>query len=309
MKINISKRTVKILLAFACLYFIWGSTYMAIKFAIDTMPPFLMASSRFLAAGLILFGISRVKSDEKIEYKHWKSAFITGGLLLLGGNGGVVYAELYLPSGITALLISAVPIWFVILNWLLPKGEKPTVRTIIGVLVGFSGMYYLIQPFNGETQDINLIGVGSLMLATFLWALGSVYSGKIDIPRSKLTAAGMQMIGGGVLLLLFSLVTGDFFKFDPAAVTTKSLVSLVYLFIFGSMVAYTAYIWLLDTVGSALTATYAYVNPVIAVFLGWIFAGEELNSRIILATLIIIASVAIISNPFRKSTKIIKDQN
>ncbi len=146
MKINISKRTVKILFAFACLYFIWGSTYMAIKFAIDSMPPFLMASSRFLAAGLILFGISRVKSDEKIEYKHWKSAFITGGLLLLGGNGGVVYAELYLPSGITALLISAVPIWFVILNWLLPKGEKPTVRTIIGVLVGFSGMYYLIHP-------------------------------------------------------------------------------------------------------------------------------------------------------------------
>lgn len=272
---------------------------MAIKFAIATLPPFLMAASRFTTAGFILYFFSRRSSDEKIVFRHWKSAFITGGLLLLGGNGGVVYAQQYVPSGVTALLISAVPIWFVILNWILPRGEKPTLRTILGVIVGFMGMYYLISPFEGGGENISFAGVGALMLATFLWAVGSVYSRKIDAPQSKFTAAAMQMIGGGVLLLLFSFITGDAFKFNPQGISGKSVGAFVYLFLFGSMISYTAYIWLLDTVGSAKTATYAYVNPIVAVFLGWLFAGEELNSRIIAATVIIISSVVIISNPMR----------
>lgn len=272
---------------------------MAIKFAIATLPPFLMAASRFTVAGYILYFVSRRKSKEKIEFRHWKSAFITGGLLLLGGNGGVVFAQQYVSSGVTALLISAVPIWFVILNWLLPKGEKPTLRTILGVIVGFFGIYYLISPFGNNGGNISLIGVIALMAATLLWAIGSVYSRQIDSPESKFTAAAMQMICGGTLLFIFSLITGDFFKFNPQAISEKSLLAFTYLFLFGSMISYTAYIWLLDTVGSAKTATYAYVNPVVAVFLGWIFAGEELNSRIILATVIIITSVVIISNPFR----------
>jgi len=262
-----------------------------------------MASARFLTAGTILFAIDRARSKEKIEPRHWKSAFITGGFLLLGGNGGVVYAEQYLPSGITALLIAAVPIWFAILNWLLPRGEKPGFRTVLGVVIGFAGMYYLISPFNGNASSLDLHGVASRTIATILWAVGSVYSSKIDVPASKLAAAGMQMIAGGFLLLAFSVLTGDIYRFNPDVVSLKSVLSFAYLFVFGSMVAYTAYIWLLDEVGSAKTATYAYVNPVVAVFLGWIFAGEELNSRILFATVIIIFSVVIISNPFRKLKK------
>ena len=285
----------KILAAFAAVYIIWGSTYLAIRLAVESIPPFFMAGSRFVLAGGGLYAWLRVRGAAKPTLSQWKSTTVVGAMLLLIGNGGVSWAEQFVPSGITALLIAITPLWFVVFDWW-NRGVKPTASTIGGLILGTIGIIVLIDPVELVGGDqVNLLGAFVLLVATISWAWGSLYSRHAEMPSFPLLATAMEMLSGGILLMIFSAVSGEMFRLDPAAMTTSSILSLFYLVVFGSLVAFTSYIWLLKTVHPALVSTYAYVNPVIAVFLGWLIAGEPLGGRILLAAAIIVAAVALIT--------------
>jgi drug/metabolite transporter (DMT)-like permease len=281
-------------------FFIWGSTYLAIRFAIESIPPLLMAGLRFLIAGGLLFFISRINNKEKIKLVHLRSAFIIGVLLLLGGNGGVVWAEQWVPSGITALLISTVPIWVAIISWIMPKGDTPSLKNVLGVILGFAGLFFLISPNNLLAGgNVNLTGAAVLVAGALSWAIGSIYTRHAIVPNSKLMTVALEMLGGGIALIIVSYFFGDWGRFHITLITTKSLFAISYLIIFGSMIAFTAYIWLLDAAGPAKATTYAYVNPVVAVILGWLMAGEELSAKMIFSAIVIIIAVAIIITDFK----------
>lgn len=285
----------KIVLAFLALYLIWGSTYLAIRFAIETLPPFLMAATRFLAAGGVVYGWTRWRGAPAPSLRHWRSAAVIGALLLFVGNGGVTWAEQTVPSGVTALLIGTVPLWIALLDWLWHSGTKPDGKMVAGIAVGFVGVVLLIGP--GELlggESISLPGVGALMAATIAWSAGSLYSRTAPLPASPLMSTALQMLCGGALLLLLGLSMGEAAAVHPERISLRSVLSVFYLMIFGSIIGFSAYVWLLRVVSPSRVATYAYVNPVIAVLLGWAFAGEELTGRMVAAAAVIIAGVVLI---------------
>jgi drug/metabolite transporter (DMT)-like permease len=289
----------KIISAFIIVYIIWGSTYLAIRYAIATIPPLLMAGMRFFIAGSILFVIARFNNKEKLKLVHFRSAIIIGLLLLLGGNGGVVWAEQWVPSGITALLISTVPVWVAIISWIMPNGENPSLKNIIGVILGFIGLFFLVSPHNLISGgNVNLKGAIVLILGALAWAAGSVYTKHAEVPKSKLTTVALEMFFGGLSLIIVSYFFGDWNRFHPSLVSKDSLIAFIYLIIFGSLVAFTSYIWLLGAAGPAKATTYAYVNPVVAVILGYFIASEELSLKMIFAAIIIITAVVIIITDF-----------
>lgn len=293
---------VLIILAFAAIYLIWGSTYLAIKLAIGTLPPFGMAATRFLIAGTILFTWacftdSKSEKRDRQSLANWRRAFIIGALLLLCGNGGVTWAERYIASGLAALLVATEPLWVVMLNWIL-ESRRPNARVIAGVLIGLAGVALLVSgEFNGSSASTTMRvgGAGAVFVASLAWAGGSVYSARHPMRTSAARASGMQMLAGGTLLLIVSLVTGELSNLRLSAASWLSLGALLYLIVFGSVVAFTAYSWLLKTVSTALASTYAYVNPVVAVGLGWLIASEPLTIRVLVAAVVIIASVVIIT--------------
>ena len=286
----------QIFAAFAAVYVLWGSTYLAIRFAIETLPPWLMASARFLVAGGILYAIARMRGAGRPTGANWAAAVFIGALLLLGGNGAVVWAETRVPSGLTALLVATVPIWMVLLDWFQPSGNRPTRSVVAGLILGFVGLGILIGP--GEILgrgQVDLLGAAALTLGSIAWAAGSVYSRRVRLPASPLLATGMEMLGGGGLLLLLSLVSGEAMTFSPSGVTGQSMMALLYLIVFGSLIGFTAYIWLLGHASAARVSTYAFVNPVVAVLLGWAMANEELTPRMIAAAAVIVGAVALIT--------------
>jgi drug/metabolite transporter (DMT)-like permease len=295
--------SLKIIFAFASVYLIWGSTYLAMRLAIETIPTFIMAASRFLIAGSILFIFARIKSPEKLLAVHWKSAFITGGFLLLGGNGAVVFAEQYIPSGLAAVLVATVPVWVVIISLVIRKGEKPALKTVTGVLIGFAGLVYLVNPFQLNGSNVYYLGIFALLLASLSWSFGTVYTKYAQFPKSKITATAMQMLAGGSLLLLLSLFLGQWSEISFAMISFKSSAALLYLILFGSIIGYSSYIWLIGEAGPARASTYAYVNPVVAVFLGWLIADELITLRIVISTIVIITGVAIINSGGGKKIK------
>lgn len=292
----------KVAIALAAVYLIWGSTYLAILFAIETLPPFLMASARFLFAGGLLYAWARWKGAPRPSLAHWRSAALIGMFLLLGGNGGVVWAEQRVESGLAALLVSTEPLWIVLLVWLLPGGHRPTMRVVTGLLLGFAGLVLLVNP-GSTTGGVDLLGAAVIVLAALSWAWGSLYGQRAKLPESPLLTTGIQMLCGGGLLFLASLVTGEPAGFDPAAVSLKSMLALGYLVVFGSLVAFTAYVWLLRAASPVLVSTYAYVNPVVAVFLGWALAGEPLTAGTLIAAAVILSGVALITSSQAKSLK------
>jgi drug/metabolite transporter (DMT)-like permease len=283
----------KIVAAFAAVYLIWGSTYLAIRFAIETIPPHLMASARFLVAGAILYAWARLRGAPRPTFRNWRAAAIIGGLLLLGGNGAVVWAETRVPSGITSLLVATVPIWMALIESLRAGGRRPAPAVIAGLLLGLGGLALLLAP-GRLAGRVDLVGAGALILGSFSWAFGSLLSRTAGLPKSGFLAAAMEMLTGGVWLLLFGLATGQGAQMTFAALSAKSLLSLAYLIVFGSLVGFTAYIWLLGATTAARVSTYAYVNPVVAVLLGWAFAGEAMTLRTALAASVIVAAVALI---------------
>ena len=281
-----------ILTALAVVYIIWGSTYLAIRFAVETLPPFLMAGVRFTVAGAILYGWRRAVGFPRPTREQWKAATVVGALMLLGGNGGVVWAEQWIESGTTALVVASVPFWMVLLDWLRPGGRRPRARIWAGILIGFGGVLLLMGGPGSAPQYFTAFMV--LLLASMAWAWGSLYSRSAALP-APLLATGMQMLTGGVLLLITGALTGELSGVDPSAFSTRSVLALVYLIVFGALIGYSAYVWLLRVTEPALASTYAYVNPVVAVLLGWLLAGERMNAQILLAAAVIVGGVVLIT--------------
>lgn len=282
--------------AFAAVYLIWGSTYLGIRFAIETIPPFMMGGARFLFAGLILLAWMRFKGIPVPGRYHWKNAAVVGALLLGVGNGGVNWAEKTVPSGVTALLIAITPLWFALLDWLRPGGTRPRLQTMLGIVIGFAGMVMLVGSRDILRHNaIDPAGALALMLASICWAAGSLYARYTPKPESPLMAVALQMISGGGLLLLMGIAAGEINGFSPAKISGRSIVAFSYLTFIGSLVGFTAYSWLLRVSTPARVSTYGYVNPVIAVFLGWALAGEALTSRIVWAAIVIVLGVVIMS--------------
>jgi drug/metabolite transporter (DMT)-like permease len=288
----------KIWLALIALYIVWGSTYLGIKVAIETIPPFLHAGIRFLISGLILVIWQRSAGHSLPTRKQWMSTAIIGTLLLLGGNGLVAWAEQFIPSGIAALIISSSPMFLVIGEAIRPNGVKPNWQGIVGILIGFAGIFILIGPteISGSATKLNPLGIAALLAAELFWSTGSMYSKSVDLPKSSLMNTGAQMLMGSISLFIVSLFSGELHGWDVTAVSARSLYGLSYLILVGSLVGFVSYGWLLQNAPISLVSTYAYVNPIVAVFLGTLFANEALEPRIGLATAIIIGSVIFINS-------------
>jgi len=286
----------KIWAALVAVYIVWGSTYLGIRFAVETIPPFMHAAVRFLISGVILFIWRRLAGDPAPTRRQWRSALIVGTLLLVGGNGLISFAETSIPSGVAALLVATIPMFMVLIEALRPGGVRPTFGQVVGLLVGFSGVVLLIGPTEfGGVREFSLLSGGIALLAAFLWALGSIYNRNADLPKSSLLFSGMEMLAGSLGLLIVSALQGEFTHFNIAAVSTNSLLGLLYLICFGSLVGFTSYAWLLRNAPVSLISTYPYVNPIVAVLLGSLFAGETLSPRILLAALIIVGSVVFVN--------------
>lgn len=296
---NKKKNLIILIAAFAAVYIFWGSTYLAVKYSMQTLPPFLMAGARFLFAGAILFVIARFSKDyEAPKPVHWKTAFVVGTFLLLGGNGGVVLAQHFISSSLTALLVATEPLWIVMLSWLWLRQGRPNWKVALGLLIGFLGVWLLIggQPSNGTTTGYGqLIGTVAVLAGALSWATGSIYGLKSPVPKSSIMTAGMQMLAGSASLIIVGLVRGEWSTFDPAAVSGASMFALGYLIVFGSLIGFTAYSWLLKNAQPSMVATYAYVNPVIAVLLGWSIAGESMSAQMLIGAFVVVVSVALIT--------------
>ena len=287
----------KIWIALLALYIVWGSTYLAILFAVDTIPPFLQAGLRFLISGLILVIWRRSAGDEMPSLKQWRSLAIIGTLLLLGGNGLVSFAEQSIASGVAALIIGTVPLWLVLIEALRPGGVRPSWRAIIGLIVGFGGIYLLIGPseLTGKFQ-FDILGTLVLLSAALLWSIGSIYSRSAELTKSALMTTGAEMLAGSIPIFIVSILFGEWKSFSFAQVSVQSWLALLYLITFGSMIGFVAYIWLLQNAPVSLVATYAYVNPLVAVLLGSWLAQEALTGRTLVAAGIIIGSVVFINS-------------
>ena len=285
----------KVVLAFAAIYLIWGSTYLAIRFAIETLPPFSMAAARFIVAGGVLYAIARPRTERPTR-RNWVSAAIVGTLLLAGGNGGVVWAEQWVPSGLTALIVATVPLWMVLFDWLFAGAPRPSRLLTAGLIWGLCGVGLLMSSteVGGQSAE-GLLGGLVVLGASISWAAGSVYARKASLPRSPLLATAMEMLAGGLALSLLATFAGEGELLRVSAFSMKSVLALVYLIVFGALIAFTAYIWLLGVSTAARVSTYAYVNPAVAVLLGWLLAGERLDARAALAVLIILSAVVVVS--------------
>jgi drug/metabolite transporter (DMT)-like permease len=293
-----------LILAFAAIYTIWGSTYLGIRIALETMPPFLMAAGRFLFAGSILFAFLRLRGARWPTAQQWFANGIIGTLLLLGGNGLVVWAELTIPSGITALLIGIGPLFIVLTEWAWPGGSRPTAITMAALLLGFAGVIWLAAPWqNSSNGGLHPAGVIAILGACVFWALGSIYSRHAKHGADPFISAAMQMLGGGAMLAIVALWHGDFAQFDVSTISTRAWGAFAYLVGIGSLVGFSTFVWLMKHSTPARVATYAYVNPVVAVFLGWLILDERITSRTLVASAIIIAAVAIITTQKSKTGK------
>lgn len=293
---SLNKKTL-IWIALLAIYLIWGSTYLAIRYVVETIPPFLGAGLRFISAGAALYAWRITKGDPIPTRKQWRDAGIIGLLLLLGGNGLVSWAEQFVPSGIAALLISTVPIWMVVIESLRPGGEKPTVRAIVGLVLGFGGIVLMIGPgeLSQQIGQLHPLGLIALPVAALLWSLGSVYSKSADLPSSSLMTTSVEMLIGSIGLFLVSTLRGEWGLFELGAVQSSSWIGLIYLAIVGSLGGFVAYAYLLKNAPISLVSTYAYVNPVIAIFLGAAIAHESLDGRTILAAAVILGAVILIT--------------
>jgi len=280
-----------VLLAFAAIYLIWGSTYLAIRIVLETLPPFTMAGFRYVVAGLLLWGIARARGAAPPRLEHLGPAFLLGTLLFLGGNGSVVWAEQRISSGLAALLIAIEPLFVALL--LLRRGEeRPTPRVFASIALGLVGLAVLTNPFGDGGE---LLGAVVVVLGAASWAVGSLASRRANLPASAPLSAAIQMVAGGLVLLAAGALAGEGGRIVWSAVSLRSLLALAYLGLFGSIVAFTAYLWLLRVVNPAVVSTYAFVNPVVAVAIGGLFGGEAVTLRTLVAGVLIVPAVVLIT--------------
>lgn len=289
-------QTYKVVAAFAAVYLIWGSTYLAARFGLESLPPFLMSGVRYLTAGGLLYFFARLRGASAPTLGQWGRATIIGFLLFVIGSGGVVLAQQWISSGMASLMVTTVPIFVVLIDWLRPGGNAPSKRIMLGLLAGMAGMGLLLSPGQG-TAAVNLTGVAWVMLASLCWAAGSLYARTADLPQSKLQIAAMETLSAGLILLVISMVLGETNDFQLNQITLKSLCSLLYLIVFGSIIGFSAYVYLLKEASPSRVSTHAYVNPLVAVFLGWLLAGEKVTAQTLMAAAVIMCAVYLISRP------------
>jgi drug/metabolite transporter (DMT)-like permease len=284
--------------ALIAVYIFWGANFLAIRFAVQSMPPFLMASTRFLFAGAILYVWQRLAGVPDPTRRHWHSAAIIGLLMLTIGVGSVSWASQFVPSGITALLIGSIPIWMVLIDAVHPAYPRPGWAAILGVLVGFGGIALLLSPAS-QVKDagvVDLLAGAVPLVGALFWALGSIYDREAPLPKSPLLGTGMIMLLGGSGLLALSLLSGEWGRLDLAAITLRSFAGLAYQVVFGSLIGFAAYAWLLRVAPTPLVASYAYVVPLIAVYLGNLLAGERLTPRILISAVMIVGALVLINS-------------
>jgi drug/metabolite transporter (DMT)-like permease len=293
---GISSDRFRLTAALGAVYFIWGSTYLAIRVAIETLPPFLHAGVRFLVAGMILYGWARLRGAGRPTWSHWKTALLSGFLMLFMGNGAVVWAEQFVSSGMVSLIVATVVLWIVLLDWGFGRGKAPGAGVLFGIVWGFGGVVLLVSGSEiGQATPQHLLG-GLLVLAgSGAWAAGSLITRYWELPRSAALGTGLQMLAGGAGLFVGGLLRGELGAVNLSDASVASVVALLYLIVFGSLIAFSAYIWLLQNTTPAVASTYAYVNPMVALLLGWALADEPLSPRTILAAFIILSGVMIIA--------------
>ncbi len=285
---------VALVAAFAAVYVIWGSTYLAIRWGVAEIPPFLMAGVRFVAAGLVFAAWGLRQGAAPPTARDWAMTGLVGVLMAAGGNGGLSWALQRVPSGLGALLVSMVPFWVALADWLRPGGERPRGRVVLGLLLGFTGVALLVNPAEAtEARDLDPVGAGAIVLASLLWAAGSVCSRHVPQPHSQALSSGMQMLGGGAVLLAVSAAAGEPRGLDWGAISAGAFGAWAYVAAFGS-VAYGCYLWLLKASAPAKAATYAYVNPVIALVLGYFLAGEALSAWSLGCSAVVVVGVLLV---------------
>ena len=293
-----------VVVALLSVYFFWGTTYLAMKFAIETFPPYTMLAIRFGTAGSIMYIILRLYKVETPTKSQWKSAAITGGVLLFLSTGSINFAQSTVPSNIAATVTAAVPLWIALFQWTIFKQGYPGIWTSVGLILGFIGVVFLVSASGSKESGGALWGYLLLIFASSMWAIGSLLSSVLDIPKSPLMAISAQMIFGALFCLLAGVLRGEISDINLANLSARSLLALLYLIIFGSFIGYTAYIWLIRNTSPTLASTYAYVNPVVAIILGWLLAGEKLIAQEIAAVIIIlVAVIAIIKANSRVKNK------
>ena len=291
-----------LILGFTAIYLIWGSTYLGIRVAVETMPPFLMAAVRFFIAGSALLTFLKVRGAAWPTGTQWRANAIIGTFLLLGGNGLVAWAEQVLPSGITALLIGVSPLFIVLTEWAWPGGTRPTGLTLAALGLGFFGVAWLAAPWqSADSGRLDVPAVVAVLAGCVSWGIGSIYSRHAKHGADPLMASALQMIGGAVALFVAALLHRDLAHVSFAAIAPRSWFAFAYLICIGSLVGFSTFVWLMKHAPPARVATYAYVNPVVAVFLGWLVLGEKLTSRTLVASAIIVAAVAIITTQKAKA--------
>ncbi len=283
--------TALLILAFFCVWVLWGSTYLAMRIAVQTIEPFTVAAIRHVTAGILLYLWARPTSGETPTWTHWRSAAIAGGLMLVGANACVVWAETMVDSGVAALIVGTVPLWMVTLPLLKRNATRPLLTDVAGIVLGFSGIWILVDP--GLGHGVNPYGAALLLFASLSWAAGSLFSRGAAFPRSPFLATSMQMLAGGALLIVASGIKGEWAHFHPSRFSAASLTAEAYLIIFGSLAGFSAYVWLLRVTTPAKATTYAYVNPVVAVFLGWALLDEPVTRGTFLATGLVVAAVVL----------------
>jgi drug/metabolite transporter (DMT)-like permease len=282
---------------FATIYLVWGSTYLATKFAVATLPPLLMAGSRFILAGLLLYAIRRRQGVPRPQAENWRRAFVVGALLLTLGNGLVTWGQQFVPSGTTALLIATTPIWMALIGWIFFQGPKPGPRILMGMALGFSGAAILVQPAAPAEWQRTWPGVLAILLAPLAWSTGSLQSRKTPPTDDSFLSSAMLMLCGGALMFLVGTLRGEWALLYERTISVRSVLALGYLTLIGSLVGFTTFAWLIRVASPTAVATYAYVNPLVAVLLGWLIANETLEPRVLLAGGLIVGAVVLITWP------------
>ncbi len=284
------------LLAFAIIYFVWGSTFLAIRIGVRVIPPILFAAMRFLTAGILLYGWVRLRGTPGPRRREWASAILVGFVIFVIDYGFVFWAERRVPSGITAVMLATIPVFMSLSEIIFLRTQKLTLRLVLAMLVGMAGVVVLVNPSVGFGQaPIDTLGAGALVISAMAWAMGAILTRKLPLPESKVMSSSAQMLAGGIMLTLTAAAFGDFRGFSFRDISPRVWMALAYLIFAGSIIAYTAYIWLIHHESPTKVGTYAYVNPVIAVLLGYFFGGEPLGGRTVAGTLLVLVSVLVIT--------------
>ncbi len=303
MEATTHRPTWKTLLAFAIIYLVWGSTFLAIRIGVREVPPFLLAAMRFLVAGLVLYLWMVARGERSPTARQWTSIFSIAFPIFVVDYGLVFWAEQRVPSGVTAVMLGTIPAFMALSEIIFLRTQRLTVRLALALLIGFGGVAALMShSFNLGGAAIDSTGAVALIIAAMGWSVASALTRKLPLPPSKVMSSGAQMLAGGVLLAIIAAALGEFRNFHPEAVSRGAWLALLYLIVAGSIIAFTAYVWLIHHESPTKVGTYAYVNPVIAVLLGYFLAGESLGLRTILGTLLILISVVVITTTSAKKT-------